>query len=121
MGIKHKEIPADPDTDIKAILSYLKDVHYDVEKLQMMLMKLRKLRLEAKMLTDDEARKESVRKQIELYDELLLRYEYYDNDADINGIRVKNIAKYYFEEARKYKFYDLIEKIKKEARWFFDW
>ncbi len=120
-GVKHKEIQARPDDELKAIEMYVRDVHYDVEKLNKMLKQLQRLRAEGRMITDEHARNENLRKQLEIYDRLLVDYEYYEHDADINGIRVKNVAKYYYEQAQKHKLHDWVEKIKKEARWFFDW
>lgn len=121
LGFRQREIKADVDTDIDAIVIYLKDVHYDVDELVKMLTRLQKLRNEAQLLVDIALIKENLRKQIELYDRLLLRYEYYDQDAEINGIRIKNIAAQYRDEAQKHKLYDLVEKMKKESRWYFDW
>ena len=121
LGWKPHEIFADVDTDVDAIVTYLQDVHYDVDELLKLFTQLQKLRDEAGVLTDERAVKENLRRQIELYDRLFLRYEYYDQDADINGIRVKNIAKQYLDDASRHKLYELSEKMKKESRWYFDW
>lgn len=121
LGFKKRIEHVDVDKDIDALLMYLKDVPYDVEELLKMFMRLVNLRKEMKLLSDEGARKENLRRQIELYDRLLLRYEEYDEDVIINGIRVKNIATRYVEEAKKNKFYAVLEKMKTETRWYFDW
>lgn len=121
LGFKKRVEHVDVDVDIEALLMYLKDVHYDVDELLKLFARLVKLRKDMKLLSDEDARKENLRRQIELYDRLLLRYEEYDDDAIVNGIRVKNIAKKYVEEAKKNKFYAALEKMRNESRWYFDW
>jgi 5'-deoxynucleotidase YfbR-like HD superfamily hydrolase len=120
-GFKHREINADVDTDIDAVVRYLNDTHYDVEELLKLFKHLVVLRNDFKIITDESAKKENLKKQIELYDELLVRYEYYDHDVEINGIRVKKIAKQFLRQAKSNKLYSLYDKIRKEPRWFFDW
>ncbi|MBI4153315.1 hypothetical protein HY497_02230 [Candidatus Woesearchaeota archaeon] len=121
LGFKKRVEHIDVDKDIDALVMYLGDVHYDVEELLKLFARLVKLRKEAKVLSDEEALKENMRRQIELYDRLLLRYEEYDEDAIVNGIRVKNIATEYVEEAKKNRFYAALEKMRNESRWYFDW
>jgi hypothetical protein len=121
LGLKPKEIRADITTDLNAINNHLKDITRTTNQIRKYLVTLQKLRKEANMLTDNELRKQNLRKQIEEYDKLLLLYEYYQSDADINGIRVKRVAKYYFERSQKSKLHDVYDKIKKEERWTFDW
>ena len=121
LGFRHREIAADADTDIGAIVQFLKDTHHDTGSLLKLFARLRELRKEAAQLTDEHARRGNLRAQIELFDELLLRYEGYDQDVEINGIRVKRIARQFIEEARDAKLYTLLDKIKKDPQWVFDW
>ncbi len=121
LGFKKRVEQVDVDKDIEGIVMYLKDVHYDVDELLNLFSRLVKYRKEGKLLTDEDARKENVRRQIELFDKLLLRYEEYDEDAIVNGIRVKNIAGEYVKEAKKHRFYAALDKMRKENRWNFDW
>ena len=121
IGFKHREIEADIDTDISAANDYLKNVYRDAEDLQKLFSRLIALRKEAKMLTDDTIQVKNMRAQIELYDKLLQHYEDYYEDAGINAIRVKKVAKDYLGQAQKFKLYDILDKIKKELHWMFDW
>lgn len=121
LGWKPEVVRASTDDDIEAVMTYLKEVHYDVRELMQQFIELKKLRSEKKMLSDEEAKIDNLRKQIEVYDQLLLRYEYYTQDADINAIRVKIIAKHYLHLAKLHKLYASVEKMKRESRWFFDW
>ena len=121
LGLKHKEIPADLGADLRAIVDYLKNAHYDVEELLKMFAEFDKLRKEAKVLTDDKLKPENLKRQIRVFDRLLLRYEFYDHDVEINGQRVKSIAKQLMESAEEKGLTEELDKIKKEARWTFDW
>jgi len=121
LGFKKLDSKEDVDADVDAISTYLTDVHYDVEELLKEFKRLSKLRSEGHILTDSRARVENIRKQIELYDQLLLRFENYSSDAEINAIRVKNIAGVYMADAEKHKLYSLLDKMKHESRWYFDW
>jgi len=121
LGFKKIVFKEDIDADVEAIMTYLDDVHYDVEELVKNFKQLEKLRNEGKILTDLRAKVENMRKQIELYDHLLLRFEYYNSDASVNSVRVKNIANVYKTEAKKHKLYSMLDKMKRETRWYFDW
>lgn len=109
------------DVDMQAIENFLDEVSFHVRDLSHTLADLRKLSGEASLLTDPKALKVNMSKQISLFDHLLVRYQFYQQDTDINGIRVKRIARHYKEKAKDYKLYSLLEMMKKEDRWFFDW
>ena len=102
-------------------MTYLKEVHSDVRELLRNFDELKQIRSEHRVLTDEEKKIENLRRQIEIYDRLLLRFEYYTQDADVNAIRVKMVAKSFKEQAQKYKLYASLERMKREPRWFFDW
>lgn len=121
LGLKHKDVYASADDDIDAVMTYLKEVHYDVRELLHQFTELNQIRAERRVLADEEKKMDNLRKQIEIYDRLLLRYEYYTQDADVNAIRVKLVAKFYKEQAKKYKLYASLDRMKRESRWFFDW
>ncbi|HLC19335.1 MAG TPA: hypothetical protein VJK72_00310 [Candidatus Nanoarchaeia archaeon] len=121
LGFKHGEVRASADDDIEAVVTYLKEVHYDVRELLHYFAELKQIRSERRVLTDEEKKIDNLRKQIEIYDRLLLRFEYYTQDADVNAIRVKMVAKFFKEQANKYKLYASLERMKREPRWFFDW
>lgn len=116
-----QEEKIDVNKDLRAILTFLSDVKYDIAKLSQKFKQLKELRQEAKVLSEEKLRKKNLRKQIQLYDEILIDYEYFVDDADINGQRVKNIAKVLRKKAEEHGFKDLLEKINKKARWVFNW
>ena len=120
-GLTHEEVHASADDDIDAVMTYLKEVHVDVRELLHNLSELKQIRAEGAVLSDEEKRIENIRKQIELYDRLLLRFEYYTQDADVNAIRIKLVAQFYKEQAKKHKLYASLDRMKRESRWFFDW
>ena len=120
-GLKHREIPADVGADLRAIVDYLKNANYDVKELLKLFIEFDKLRKEAKVLTDEELKVVNLKKRIHVFDRIMLRYEYYDHDVEINGKRAKIIAKQLMEDAEKKGLTEELAKIRKEARWTFDW
>ncbi len=59
--------------------------------------------------------------QAKVLDILLQRYEFYQNDVDINGIRVKQIAREFLKRAKQAGLKDLVNEKKKDMKWQFDW
>ena len=102
-------------------MMFLDEVHFDIEELQKLFKQLRELRKDAVVLNDAEVKRENVRKQMEMYDLILLKYQYLATDTAVNGIRVKNIAQSYMDEADRQKLFVLLDRVKKEDRWTFDW
>ena len=121
LGFVRRELPADTDTDIEAITTYLDDINHTVETLRKQFRILLELRRDARVLTDENLIKENLAQQVQIYDKLLSNYQYFDIDTDINGIRMKNIAKRYMAEIKKHKLYEVLENIKKKDHWIFNW
>ncbi len=121
LGFVRRELPADTDTDIEAITTYLDDINHTVETLRKQFRILLELRRDARVLTDENLIKENLAQQVQIYDKLLSNYQYFEIDTDINGIRMKNIAKRYMAETKKHKLYEVLENIKKKDHWIFNW
>ncbi len=121
IGFKKRQEAFDPARDVTAVMMFLDEVHFDIEELQKLFKQLRELRKDAVVLNDAEVKRENVRKQMEMYDLILLKYQYLATDTAVNGIRVKNIAQSYMDEADRQKLFVLLDRVKKEDRWTFDW
>jgi hypothetical protein len=121
IGFRKRRESIDVDADIDAIITYLKEVDGDANRLAKQFAELKKLRKDTSVIVDKNLKTDNLRKQIQLYDQLLLRYEYYTSDAEINAIRVKKIAQDFMSQAKKHKLYAETEKMRKESRWYFDW
>ncbi len=119
---KPKKYERKEDTlkDIEAISEFLKDVNDDAKFLLHKLTKLRELEKERSV-----ARKGimqvNLEAQAELLDKILERYEFFQNDVDINGIRVKRISQQLLKHAKHEGMKELVGEKKKDMKWKFDW
>jgi hypothetical protein len=59
--------------------------------------------------------------QAEVLDKLLQRYEFFQNDADINGLRLRQIAQHFLNLAQKEGLKDLVKEKKRDLKWRFGW
>ncbi len=122
LGIVRRKVErTDAATDIKAIQEFLAAVDDDVKKLKAQLRQIGELQKENKVLHHHELRISNLEKQIELCDKILLTYEFFETDVDINGERVKRIARALMKDAERNKLEGTLARIRKESRWTFNW
>lgn len=127
LGIVKVEKPhVDVETDVDAILTFLKEVKTDVKRIQGLYKEYLELRWQEKALRKNKASTkriiENVKKQILKYDQILKNYEFLQLDADVNGERVKKIAQSIKRKAKKYNVpKKWKEMMKKDMKWTFDW
>lgn len=108
------------DADIAAIVYFFSNLNPHLESIVKSLKKLTELR-KKEIISDDKEKNNILKEQIDVFDELLKDYEIFELDTDINGERVKKLAKYLRKKAKKAKLSkEIIKKTKKE-RWTFDW
>ena len=120
VGKKEESHKVDPVKDIKAITDFLRDVESDLKFLTPELKKLREL--EKELVVDNKNLKETnLQTQGEILDKVLERYEFFQTDVDINGLRLKKIAAQFLRNARKAEMNQLVEEKKKDKRWQFLW
>ncbi len=115
-----KKEPININKDTKAIIDFLLNMDYDRERLLRLFKKFLEIRLEFHALTDHDLRVKNLRHQVNIFDEIIEVYSFYQGDTDINGKRVKEIAKAMRVMATRSQEPDLIEKTSK-LRWRFDW
>ena len=91
---KHRKV--DVDKDLRAVALFLDEVSFDIKKIKTLLDHMISLRHKEKELLAKHAPAESLRfnteKQAQVWDKLMEAYEYFDEDVDINGERIKLIA-----------------------------
>lgn len=109
-----------PLKNVQAIIEYLKEISVDSRRLIPDLQKLEELEKEREVATEG-LLQVNLDAQAKLLDGILERYEFLQNDADINGIRVKQIASRLLEQAQQAGMHDLISEKKKDMRWKFNW
>ncbi|HIG93386.1 TPA: hypothetical protein HA234_04265 [Candidatus Woesearchaeota archaeon] len=106
--------------DIETIAEFLQDTKDDVKQLKPLLEKLEELEKERQVASSGLLHV-NLEAQAEVLDKLLQRYEFFQNDADVNGMRVKRIAQEWLKHAQKAGLKDLVQKKKKDLKWHFDW
>ena len=110
----------DPMKNIQATTEFLEDFSYDQEFLVKELGKLEELEKERQVGSKGIMRA-NLEAQARVLDKILQRYEFFQNDAIINGMRVKSLAEHLIKEARKEGLKDLVNKKKKDIKWRFEW
>ncbi len=115
-----KKEPVDVLKNIQAVIEFLGDNRLETEKLLSDLQKLEELEKERRV-AEEGIVQVNLETQAKILDHLLERYQFFQNDADINGIRVKQIASQLLKYAEEAGMADLVSQKKKEMGWKFDW
>ena len=106
--------------DLDAIVEYLEEINYDVKSILPELKKLMELEKERKV-ADSSVTHINLETQASILDKLLEKYEFFQNDVDINGLRLKAIANQFLRNAKKHGLTDLVKEKKADQRWKFFW
>ena len=101
-------------------MDFLSEVDYDVQRILKKLRELQGLRREYRVLQDEGLKKINMVKQINIFDQILDLYHYFEDDADINGHRIKNIAHAMKKAIEKTGDQKLIKKTE-DPKWTFNW
>ncbi|MBI2668336.1 hypothetical protein HYX14_00690 [Candidatus Woesearchaeota archaeon] len=113
--------PVDVLKDLQAISEFLKEIKDDTKLILPELKKLEELEKERKVASDKGVLLVNLQTQAELLDRLLERYQFFQDDVDINGIRVKNIAAELLKNADQAGLKDLVKEKQKDLNWKFEW
>ncbi|MBI2572550.1 hypothetical protein HYV86_01710 [Candidatus Woesearchaeota archaeon] len=106
--------------DIDAIRDYLDELKSDAKAITLKLNSLEELEKE-RQVAKSGIEVINLQAQGKILDELLDLYETFQNDADINGLRLKMICKEYLKNAQKAGMTHLVEEKKNSARWKMQW
>ncbi len=115
-GKKKVQIKVDVLQDLQAITEELRDLKDEVRPLIKQLQKLEELEKEYEV-GNEEVRLVNVETQAEVLDQILQRYEFLQDDIDINGIRVKQVAKEFLKRAQEAGLKDLVAEKKQDRKW----
>ncbi len=110
----------DVQGDLDSITEFLDELHYDAKELLTQLKKLKELEKEYHVASSGIIHV-NLESQAKLLDKILERYEFFENDVDINGLRVKSIAAEFLRRANKAGMTDLVKQKGKDARWKMLW
>lgn len=119
-GKKEHSEKMDQLKDIEAVSEFLKDVNGDAQQLVTEIDKLEELEKE-RQVGRESIVQVNLETQAEIFERLLEKYEYFQNDVDINGLRVKRMAHEFLKEAEKAGLKDLVKEKKKNPKWQFLW
>tara|TARA_Y100000310_G_scaffold159115_1_gene158577 strand:+ start:3375 stop:3716 length:342 start_codon:yes stop_codon:yes gene_type:complete len=100
--------------DIEAMQEFLADVHSDEKALVLDLSNLAQLENEAQVAKEGILAK-NLEQQAIIYDQLMQRYSFFQNDVDINGIRLKMIAEEFLKKIENFGNKELLKE--KKATW----
>ncbi|MFA6462216.1 MAG: hypothetical protein WCV90_08195 [Candidatus Woesearchaeota archaeon] len=117
---EHHEKQVDALTDIQAIAESLIQSKKDTELLLKQLGDLEELERERQVATQGVVQI-NIDAQAKLMDKLLFQYEDHQNDVDIDGLRIKRVARHLLREAEKAGMHDLVKEKKKDQKWQFWW
>src|SRR3989338_37410 len=120
VGKKTQTKKVDVLADIDAITEFLSEVQYDTKELLAQFKKLKELEKEYHIAASGILHI-NLETQAKLLDKLLERYEFFENDVNVNGLRVKMIAKEFLKRASKAGMTDLVRKKEKDKKWMMLW
>ncbi len=100
--------------DLGAIIAFLREI--DVKKLIFQLEKMKEISKEEGVIKED-LKKSNLEKQIKFFDDILQRYDFFQNDADINGLRLKKIGKDLLKKAKEQGMSELVKEKNTDLRW----
>lgn len=115
---EHEKV--EPIKDTEAILDFLEIVDEDVKKLIPDLKKLHELEKE-KHIADEGLRQVNLETQGKVLTNILERYRSFQDDVDINGIRVKRIGQQFLEDCEHAGMKDYLREKKKDFNWKLKW
>ena len=117
---KEQEPKEDSIKDLTAVIEYIESLNDEAKLLLPELKKLEELETERQVASSGLAQV-NLEAQAAVLDKILKEYGFFQNDVDINGIRVKRIAKEFLKQARKAGLKDLVKEKENDNNWKFNW
>ena len=102
------------EDDLQAVLDFLGEI--DVKELIKKIEKLKCMVHDAKVI-HEELKTENLEKQIKQLDEVLTFYDFFQNDADINGLRLRKIGKDLLRKGQRAGLKSMVKEKKKDMKW----
>ena len=119
-GKKEHQEKVDILKNTEAIVDFLQECPQDVKLLLQEFAKLEELERERRVMKEQLA-EANLEAQSRMLDKLITQYEFFQNDVDINGLRLKKIAQQFLENAHHAGLHDLVKAKKKDSKWQFYW
>ncbi len=106
--------------DIEAIEDFLEDVNVEVKVLLKELRALQELE-EERRVAKSGVLHVNLETQAGVFDKLLERYGFFQEDVDVNGLRLQRVAKVYLKQCQRAGLTDLVSEKKQDEKWKFHW
>lgn len=106
--------------NIQAVLDFLDEAHQEISSLKPLVKQIEELEEERVIATEDLV-VVNLQTQAEILDKILGQYEFFQNDADINGIRVKRMASAFLNHAKEAGLHELVKKKLEDKKWAEGW
>ncbi len=116
--VKSKKV--DVLNDLEAVKDFLTSLSRDVKPLLIEIKKLEELEKEYSV-AESGIIQVNLETQAKILDKLLQHYEFFQSDADINGLRVKMVTKEFLKRASQHGLKDLVKEKKKNRVWLLHW
>jgi len=107
-------------SDIEGVMEFLSEIQHDTKELLVKLKGLKELEKEYHVASSGIVQV-NLQTQAKLLDHLLERYEFFQDDADVNGLRIKMVATEFLKRATKAGMTDLVKQKGKDKRWMMLW
>lgn len=120
VGKKSDAEKTDALKDLEAIVDFLKEVKSDLQFLIPELKKLGELEKE-RTVASKSLLKTNLETQETIFDKVLERYEFFQTDVDISGLRLKKVAAQFLKNAKTVGLDEMVEKKKNDRQWQFSW
>lgn len=102
------------EEDLEAVSGFLKEI--EVEELRRKVARMKEMAREEKVI-EEGLKAENLKKQIALFEEILQKYSFLENDVDVNGLRLKKIGEELLRKAEERGLGDLVKEIRKKGQW----
>jgi len=106
-------------SSIAAVREFLADVPDQLKAMKPLLLQLEEL--EKERLVAKPGIKLNLEAQSQVFEKLLDRYEFFQDDVDINGLRVKQLSRDFLEHAKKAGLKELVQEKLKTQKWKWGW
>ena len=106
--------------ELDAILEFLNDIKTEVKILTPKLQQLQELERE-RLVADSGLLQVNLETQAKVLEIIIQHYEYFENDVDINGLRLKQMARQFLRNCEKAGLKDLVKEKEKSVIWQMFW
>lgn len=106
--------------NLDSIIDFLNDLKGEEKLLLTEIRKLQELEKE-RHVAKENLLTINLKTQAEVLEKILQRYEFFQNDIDITGVRIKQIANNFLKQAQKAGLKDLVKEKKKNHIWQLWW